>query len=52
MSIFLAIGSKVVLDSIYTVLIVFCNAGAHAIAKHITCWIMQNLSYDAILGMN
>ena len=35
MSIHLDIDSKVVLDSMFTVPIVFCNVGGHAVTQHI-----------------
>ena len=51
MSIRLAIGSEVVLDSIFTFLIVFYDIGVHAITQYITFWIVKSLFYNIILGI-
>ena len=52
MSIYLETGNEVVLDLLYTVPIVLCDVGGHAITQHITRWIIKNLSYNIILGMD
>ena len=52
MSICLATGNEVVLDSIFSVPTVFCKVGGHAITSHITCLVINNLSYNMILGIN
>ena len=36
----------------YTVPIVFCDIGGYEITQYITCWIIRNLSYDIILGID
>ena len=51
-SIRLATGSKVVLDSMCTVPIIFCKVNGYAITQHLTCWIMENLSYVIFLFMD
>ena len=52
MSIRLATSSEVVLDLMYTVLLVFCDVGGHAITQYMPCWIKENLYYDIILAMD
>ena len=49
-SIYLATGGEVVLDSMCAAPIVFYDIGRHIVTQHITCCIMRNLSYDIILG--
>ena len=52
MSIYLAMGSKVILDSIYTVSIVFCDATIHSITQHVTHQVIKKLSYDIVMGID
>ena len=52
MFICLAIGGEVVSDLMYTVPIVFCDIGGHAIKQYVPCQIIKNLQYDKILGMD
>ena len=51
-SIRLARGSEVVLDSMCTVSLVLCDVGGHEIIQNVTCWIMKDLYYDIILGID
>ena len=43
MSIHLATGSEVVLDSLCTVPIVFCDIGGHGITQYVLCRIIKYL---------
>ena len=52
MHICLATGNEYILDLICTIPIVLYDITRHAIALHITFWIINKLSYDAILGMD
>ena len=48
----LATGREIVLNLLCIVRIVFCDMVWYAIALHITYWIIKELSYDIVLGMN
>ena len=53
MSIHLTTSSEVVLDSMCTVPILFCDVSGNVTTEYITCQIMKSLSYVyLVLGMN
>ena len=52
MPIRLATSSKIVLDSMCTILIVFCDIRRHSITQHVLYQIIENLQYDIVLGID
>ena len=51
MFICLATSSDIILDLVYIIPIVFCDV-KYAITQNMTYWILKNLSYNILLGVD